>query len=567
MQTKKLLGIALAASLVASVATTAAISVNAAGISDVSDIKKHTVGIVGSFNDWGKNPDTVMTDDDGDGVFEGTVDIPVVTADMISEATMDDGNGNQIPRGKTGVTFKIRLDADWTDSWGDYEAAYVRTWNSQTNCVVEATEGESLKIKVTLDTTKNCEECIEAGEVEADDDVDYTLIPVRYSVVTDDSGEAGETGDTDETPDEPIVIDEPSVEEVSDSGSASDSGSGEVSDSGSGEVSVPEINSDYHTQIKDYVFFDNSETKWDEVYAYWWHPDYERTYDLENNDHGCVVVVGEDGTEGYEPTKFPGTRMEQVKDADGNPTDIWQIRIPFNAQKIIFSSGKSDDEVKNGETGYQTVDLDFNETENAGKIYRIDTSVEPKAGRGVEKTKYKYSAGSWEDYDGEFNSEYIGNMETPDEPTEETPDEPTEESSEDSKVDPEISVDPYETPDEPTEESSEEVSEEEVSEEESLNPEDSSEPEGSVDDETSNTSGNPETSKDGEGTTTVETQDQPENSNTSGNADNTGSNSSTSGGSYTDAPATGDAAMAVAFIAVITAALGAVVLATKKKRI
>ena len=237
--------------------------------------------------------------------------------------------------------------------------------------------------------------------------------------------------------------------------------------------------------------------------------------------------------------------MEQVKDADGNPTDIWQIRIPFNAQKIIFSSGKSDDEVKNGETGYQTVDLDFNETENAGKIYKIDTSVEPKAGRGVEKTKYKYSAGSWEDYDGEFNSEYIGNMETPDEPTEES------------------SVDPYETPDEPTEE----VSEEEVSEEESLNPEDSSEPEGSVDDETSNTSGNPETSKDGEGTTTVETQDQPENSNTSGNADNTGSNGSTSGGSYTDAPATGDAAMAVAFIAVITAALGAVVLATKKKRI
>ena len=50
MQTKKLLGIALAASLVASVATTAAISVNAAGISDVSDIKNHTVGIVGPFN-------------------------------------------------------------------------------------------------------------------------------------------------------------------------------------------------------------------------------------------------------------------------------------------------------------------------------------------------------------------------------------------------------------------------------------------------------------------------------------------------------------------------------------
>ena len=489
MQTKKLLGIALAASLVASVATTAAISVNAAGISDVSDIKNHTVGIVGSFNDWGKNPDTVMTDDDGDGVFEGTVDIPVVTADMISEATMDDGNGNQIPRGKTGVTFKIRLDADWTDSWGDYEEAYVRTYNSQTNCVVEATEGESLKIKVTLDTTKNCEECIEAGEVEADEDVDYTLIPVRYSVVTDDSGEAGETGDTDETPDEPIVIDEPSVEEVSDSGSASDSGSGEVSGSGSGEVSV----SDYHTQIKDYVFFDNSQTKWDQVYAYWWHPDYARTYDLENNDHGCVVVVGEDGTEGYEPTKFPGTRMEQVKDADGNPTDIWQIRVPFNAQNIIFSSGVSDDEIHEGKIGYQTADLKFDPAVNAGQIYTIDTSVEPKAGRGVDKTKFKYSAGSWSDYSGFYNEEVLNSS-------------------------------PVVTPDD--------------------NP------------------GKSDTDK-------VETQDEP--SNTPSNTDNggtTGSSSSYSSTSSTvDAPLTGEAAVAVAFMAVIAAAAGAAFLAFKKKRI
>ena len=95
---------------------------------------------------------------------------------------MDDGAGNQIPRGKKGITFKVRLDKDWTDSWGDYEEAYVRTYNSQTNCVVEAKEGTHVKITVKLDTTKNCPEAIAAGEVEKDDAVDYTLIPVTYSI-------------------------------------------------------------------------------------------------------------------------------------------------------------------------------------------------------------------------------------------------------------------------------------------------------------------------------------------------------------------------------------------------
>ena len=180
MQTKKILGIALAASLVASMAATAAMSVNAAGIGKVSEIKDHSVGIIGSFNNW--SDDVAMNDDDGDGIYEGVVEIDSVTSDMISEATKDDGAGNQIPRGKTGITFKVRLDKDWTDSWGDYEEAYVRTWNSQTNCAVEANEGDHVKITVKLDTTKNCDEAVAAGEVEKDDDVDYTLIPVTYSI-------------------------------------------------------------------------------------------------------------------------------------------------------------------------------------------------------------------------------------------------------------------------------------------------------------------------------------------------------------------------------------------------
>ena len=89
-------------------------------------------------------------------------------------------------------------------------------------------------------------------------------------------------------------------------------------------------------------------------------------------------------------------------------TDVWQARIPYGAQKIIFGSGKSDDQIAAGEIGYQTADLDFDPVANAGQIYTIDTSVEAKAGRGIEKTKMKYNAGAWSAYTGEFIVEKLG---------------------------------------------------------------------------------------------------------------------------------------------------------------
>ncbi len=180
MRKSKILASAVSVALVASIAATAAISASAIG--SVEEIKDHKMGIVGSFNNWSTEGEVPMNDDDGDGIWEGTVDIENVTAEMIVEATMDDGAGNQIPRGKTGITFKVRLDSGWADSWGDYEASYVRTSNSQTNCVVEAKEGTHVKIHVKLDTTRNAPEAIEAGEVEATDPVDYLLIPVSYTV-------------------------------------------------------------------------------------------------------------------------------------------------------------------------------------------------------------------------------------------------------------------------------------------------------------------------------------------------------------------------------------------------
>ena len=93
-------------------------------------------------------------------------------------------------------------------------------------------------------------------------------------------------------------------------------------------------------------------------------------------------------------TKIPGT-------------DVWQARIPFGAQKIIFGSGKSDAQIAAGEVGYQTDDLDFDAAANAGQIYVVENGSEAKKGKGVEKTKYKYKSGAWADYTGIFVEEVL----------------------------------------------------------------------------------------------------------------------------------------------------------------
>lgn len=181
MRKSKILATVVSAALIASVAASAAISANALTIDDIAS---HKVGIAGSFNNWGKDgdPDVEMTNNNG--VWEGTVDIPEVTDGMVVDATTDDGNGEQISRGFKGITFKVRLDGIWTDSWGDYEPGYCRTYNSQTNCAVKAEVGSHVKIHVKLDTTKNSEEAINNPEddTKADSDPDVIVLPVSYTV-------------------------------------------------------------------------------------------------------------------------------------------------------------------------------------------------------------------------------------------------------------------------------------------------------------------------------------------------------------------------------------------------
>ncbi len=177
--TRRVLGLSLAAAVVGSMAVTSAVTVSASVTS--RGIENSNVGIVGSFNEWGNNGkgDVPMYDKDGDGIWEGIIDIPNVTPDMIWEATRDDGVGNQVPRGINGIVFKVRLDGGWTHAWGDYEPGYDRTWNSQTNCAVPATSGQPLKIKVTLNTTTVEPE----SETEEGDEDAWYVWPVRYEVI------------------------------------------------------------------------------------------------------------------------------------------------------------------------------------------------------------------------------------------------------------------------------------------------------------------------------------------------------------------------------------------------
>ncbi len=128
-----------------------------------------------------------------------------------------------------------------------------------------------------------------------------------------------------------------------------------------------------------YIFFDNSKTKWDQVYAYWWDA-------IPTNKISGGLYGGE----------WPGVKMEQIEG-----TDIYRMVMPMGPSKIIFSSGVTDTEVINGVTAYQTENMPYDDQLNAGQIFTIDTTQEATPEK-VEKykTKFKYPAGSWSDYNG-----------------------------------------------------------------------------------------------------------------------------------------------------------------------
>ena len=160
MQTKKIIGVALVAGLVGSMAAVATTSVSAeSGLSADGkyDLTSHKLGVIGGFNGW-ESDIASLTDADDDGIYVGVVK-------NVAEGDYE---------------FKVRADGAWDDSWGTYEPDYDRTFNSQTNCFVEAEKGMHLKIYVTLDTTRNSPQAIESGAIDADEPEDYNLWVVDY---------------------------------------------------------------------------------------------------------------------------------------------------------------------------------------------------------------------------------------------------------------------------------------------------------------------------------------------------------------------------------------------------
>ena len=179
MRNSKIVKVLMSSALVASVAVASAMST--AAISNLSQLKDHFVGVTGSFNNWDVT-DVELTDADGDGIYEGIVDIPEVTEDMIGDWKVDD-----VLQPEKYLTFKVRLDKSWDDSWGAYEPENNRTYNSQSNVPVkEAVVGQPLKFNVIFDTTKIDEGYINnknQTDVLPDDPVDMENIGVTYKII------------------------------------------------------------------------------------------------------------------------------------------------------------------------------------------------------------------------------------------------------------------------------------------------------------------------------------------------------------------------------------------------
>ena len=135
MQTKKIIGIALAAALVGSMATIAVSARDFVPDDEMANYtKNHTFGIVGSITGWGEQPDIAMTDADEDGILVGVV--------------------RDIPAGD--YEFKVRADSAWGDSWGDYEPDYERTMNSQTNFKISVKSSSDLIVALEEETCLAC---------------------------------------------------------------------------------------------------------------------------------------------------------------------------------------------------------------------------------------------------------------------------------------------------------------------------------------------------------------------------------------------------------------------------
>ena len=95
------------------------------------------------------------------------------------------------------------------------------------------------------------------------------------------------------------------------------------------EKYLEELDLDPNDITPGYVYYDNSETKWDKVYAYWW----------------GGLAFNSFTRDPYYYAEWPGFEMERL-----GSSDIYRVIAPWGNTGIIFDSGVTDKEVAQGLT-------------------------------------------------------------------------------------------------------------------------------------------------------------------------------------------------------------------------
>lgn len=577
MQTKKILSIALVAALVSSVAAVSVSARETIPEDETYNPADHSLGVIGAFNGWSEDI-AKLSDADGDGIYTAVIE------------GVEAGS----------YEFKVRADDAWEDSWGTYEPDNIRTFNSQTNCSIAIANKST--VYVSLDTTGADPNvwgvtyyAIEEGTGDSNFDIsektfgvvgsftnwggdadvamtdedgdgvytakidsfaagtefkvradsawtdswgvyeednvrtynsqtnvkvaadvkdvtvyfstngaDYTVWPVSYSYY-DADGVYYYVDASVPVPEE--KTDEETGDNQDPENTDDNQGDEDGDNNGASDEDVPA----YTTTVEDYVFFDNTKTQWDQVSAYWFGAD----------DNGYFDIKDPLGREYNVQASWPGKALEQVLDEDGNPTNYWRILKPIGATTIIFNNGHSDDEVveeyrrikgtdeEPAFYAYQTEDIPYDSETNGGQVYAVNDDAEAKAvGKGAQSLKYTYASedgatGAFAAYTGPFTAEEFGQ----------------------DDLDINNGTDPVD-----------------------VDPADNNDPSDNNDGDNGDNNG---------GDNTVVPVD-----------GNNNANGGSNGGSATgtsDAPQTGDSSMAVVFAAVAAAALGAIVVTSKKK--
>ncbi len=304
-KTRKVLSVVLAGATVAAAFAATAV-VNA--VYENFDPTGATYGVIGDFSTWAT--DVPLTDDDGDGVYSAQV-----------TATPDATSGK--------CEYKVRANGGWDYSWGAADSSGV-TANSQTNCAF--TEDQyNTEVTVYFDTRGNVD---------------------NWTVGTED----------------PLSSDPSSSEPASSEPASSEPESSEPESSiPTGEYGVEReaaIAQLGEENLVNYYFFDNSETKWNVVGAYWWTP--------------------------AENATWPGAEAIQIEG-----TDIWAIQYDPETTTIIFNNLVSDTDYSIDNPKAQTSDVTV---PGAGAmIYVPDMATEEVTEDGAVK---KYS-GNWVTFEGE----------------------------------------------------------------------------------------------------------------------------------------------------------------------